>query len=176
MTTSRNVGPARFTLGNALAPWLLGGTLLGMTGCDGSKDATYAALDKHKDAYGRCGAMKESKEEVGGQPAWLAATACEAKFRQTVAADIKDFDRAKFEKHFETWKKEKGEAAIAAQRGKPITPDAAPPGAGMSEADRLKILNECNLQQCTQNRGTPEQMTCMEQCCRSKGMKVNCRE
>lgn len=158
--------------------------VVGLTACGKGKSDTYAALDKHAPEYGRCEVMSEARE-IEGKPAWLAASVCKAQHRQAVLADLPGMDAKKFDDHFTEWKKEKGPAAIAEARKNPSAGQPSGGGGGggggrMSESARMAIINDCNLGMCRKNtpveRASPENMACMASCCRSKGMKQDCRE
>ena len=57
------------------APAVLLLSMLLLPACGKGKAEAFAALDKHKDEYGRCEVIGEQKE-FEGKPAWLGATVC----------------------------------------------------------------------------------------------------
>lgn len=147
----------------------------------GDKAKAFGALDKHATEYGACRVLSEQKE-VDGKPGWIAASVCDAQHRQAVLQELPGMDAKKFDGYFTDWKKEKGEAAVTAARKNPPPSGGGSLAAGggrISESARMAIINECNLVNCKGvgvNNATTAHLTCLESCCRSKGMKVNCRE
>jgi hypothetical protein len=146
--------------------------------CGGKEKArTFEVLDKHASEYGACRVMSEQKT-VDGEAGWIAASVCDVKHRQAVLKELPDVDAKKFDGYFTDWKKEKGAAAVAAARKNPL-PSNGVAGGGMSESARIGMINDCNLVACKGVGGsysTPAHQACVESCCRSRGMKVNCRE
>ena len=145
---------------------LTAGALLACKGGK-AKTETFAALDKHAIDYGRCEVMNESKEEVNGKPAWIAATLCRAQFKKKVMDELSD--TKKFEDYFEEWKKEKGAKAIADARAAPADTSAPAAAAGSDDCPNgAGCLNRCRSE-CEGKHGKLMDLDKMRDCTKGGG-------
>ena len=111
-----------------------------LAGCGREQKETNAVLDKHRLIYGVCEVMAEAKGNEDGKPAWINASVCRAKHRQTVMKDLEGQPK-KFDQYFDAWKKEKGPQAVADARGLP--PGKPAGNAGGDCPDGAACLNRC---------------------------------
>lgn len=150
--------------------WVSGVVLLAaaLLACKGGKSKTevYAALDKHRLEYGKCEIMAESKTEVEGKPAWMAATVCRAKHRQTVLAELGE--QKKFDDIFEEWKKEKGPQAVEDARKSPDSTSSSESSSSGDCPNGAGCLNRCR-QECETKHGKMLDLDKMRECSQSGG-------
>lgn len=140
--------------------------LAALLACKGGKSKAFAAFDKHRIEYGKCEIMAESKTEVGGKPAWIAATVCRTKHRQAVSAEIGASD---YDKHFDAWKKEFGAKAVADARSAPATESATASGSSGNDCPNgAACLNRCTSE-CETKHGKMIDLEKMKSCASSGG-------
>jgi hypothetical protein len=147
------------------------GVLLAGIGCNRgkSKDEVFTILDKHRIDYGRCEVMAQSKDQVDGKPAWIAANVCRVKFKQDVLAEVGE--SSKFEDWFEDWKKEKG--AKATQDAKSAPPPKTTSKAGDDCPSGAACLNRCRSE-CEGKHGTMIDSAAMMACAKGGGKPEEC--
>ncbi|MCC6665651.1 MAG: hypothetical protein IT375_17990 [Polyangiaceae bacterium] len=134
--------------------------------CKGGKSKAFAAFDKHRIDYGKCEIMAESKTEVGGKPAWIAATVCKTKHRQAVCADI---TTSEFDKHFDAWKKEFGAKAVEDARSAPATETGTASGSSGGDCPNgAACINRCRSD-CESTHGKLIDLDKMKECTSSGG-------
>jgi hypothetical protein len=134
--------------------------------CKGGKTKAFAAFDTHRLDYGKCELMKESKEDVGGQAPWMAATLCRAKHRKLVVAEVGDKD---FDKHFDAWKAEHGAKAVEDARKESSSSTAtASGGSGDDCPNGAGCLNRCRSE-CETKHGKMIDLDKLRECTKGGG-------
>ncbi|MFO0571373.1 MAG: hypothetical protein U0263_37435 [Polyangiaceae bacterium] len=134
--------------------------------CKGGKSKAFAAFDKHRIEYGKCEIIAESKTEVGGKPAWIAATVCRTKHRQAVCKDI---STSEYDKYIDDWKKEFGAKAVEDARSAPDTEgDTTSGSSGGDCPNGAACLNRCRSE-CEAKHGKMIDLDKMKECTSSGG-------
>lgn len=144
------------------------GAMLWVAACNKgkSKSEIFDILDKHRLSYGKCELMAQSKDQIDGKPAWMAATVCRVKHRQEVLTEVGE--SSKFEDWFEDWKKEKGPKAVQDARSAPASKSAkgddCPHGAACMnrcrsecESKHGRMIDTASLGPCSRAGGKPDE-------------------